>query len=431
MFETMTSLKGLAVWTLCAVMCASQPVDHLPVLKEAPDSVTFKVSDKPSPLILSCVVENAKNIKYIWKKDGDIFEWKSRSDIAQKPDEGTIIIQKPRDEDAGQYQCFAESNFGVATTGVIKVEKLFIDTPKVIPLKHKPVKGKPFKLDCAVPNAYPEPEVQWVLQSANDPSNSKVIIEIEYHITQSPDGNLWFANVTEKDVHTDMKYVCQALTPAADGPVVLAEHYIEDLVENKEENTGELVAQYLSKDMTVQVGKVTMIYCIYGGTPLAYPGWRKNGQTIKDEPQDRVTKYNGTGGKRLLIKDTWLVDEGNYTCFADNEVDKVKEHTVHLTVVSAPVFSKRPQMKITAKQGEEVTINCQILGVPAPEATWTYNAKPLPRTDRISVKQSSVGNSTVADLTINNLEGNDAGYYGCKGYNGNGKVYAETLLYVS
>ncbi|XP_052745830.1 hemolin-like [Bicyclus anynana] len=139
--------------------------------------------------------------------------------------------------------------------------------------------------------------------------------------------------------------------------------------------------------------------------------------------------HNRTSGKRLLIKDTWLEDQGNYTCIVDNGVGQPKQHTMRLTVVSAPEFTKRPE-QASVQPGQDVTLQCQVAGVPAPKVSWTHNTKTLTQNDRIHILQSTQGNFTVADLTIKNVQDSDIGYYGCMGQNPNGEIYTEALVVV-
>lgn len=199
--------------------------------------------------------------RYTWLKDGKPFT--PTSDIVQKDNEGTLVFKKPAKTDQGQYQCLAETNFGTASTRVINVRETYIDVPSVTLKTHKPVEGDVFKLDCAIPNSYPKPEIKWLYQSISDPSISRTILN--YRIMLSPLGDLFFTNITKEDASPLYKYVCVAKSPARDDEVVLAEHVIEDIVPGGPKNA-ELVKLYTSSDMTAKVGEVTMIYCIYGGT---------------------------------------------------------------------------------------------------------------------------------------------------------------------
>lgn len=170
----------------------------------------------------------------------------------------------PQPQDEGKYQCFVETPVGTASTRQISLKKAFINAPKVKTQEHTPVEGKPFKLDCPIPESYPKPKIVWKTQLRSDPS----IIEefLSRRKTVSPDGTLWFSNVTESDVSPSFKYVCFARTPASSEDVVLAEHFLKALVQDKNPKNGELVPQYVSNDMMAKAGDVTMIYCIYGGT---------------------------------------------------------------------------------------------------------------------------------------------------------------------
>ncbi|XP_041968150.1 hemolin-like [Aricia agestis] len=404
-----------------ACLCAAQPVEKLPVLIPLPDEVQYRVGSKP--LILECYASGkVAGVKYSWKRDGKELNWKPTRD-----NEGTLIIREPTKDDEGKYQCFAESDLGIASSRVIDVKRAYIDLEKVVPQKHTPVEGRVYKLECNVPKAYPKPTIIWVRESEN--GEQKPVAS--QRLTVSPEGTLYFSNVTKEDTDEKIKYVCLGETPALDDHAVLAEHYITNVVEDKEPKTNDVIEQYVSKDVVAKIGDVTLLYCIYGGVPLAHPDWFKDGTNVNNSPADRVTRYNKSVGKRLLIKETWLEDEGSYTCSVDNEVGKAQTHTMHLSVVSAPKFTKQPEAMVNVKKGQDVTIPCQVSGIPLPELVWTWNTAPLPQNDRILLHQSNEGNTTVADLTIKNVQENDKGYYGCRGLNENGDVYAETLLYVS
>ncbi|XP_032526188.2 hemolin-like [Danaus plexippus] len=412
---------------VCVAVCsgAKLPLQDAQVLKEAPEEVIFRAG-KPE-LVLECATEDKSQapIRYSWFKNGQLFE--PSGEVSQRDNEGTLVFKNPKKDDEGKYQCFAQTEAGTASTRIINVKLAFIDIPKVTLQNHKPIEGKVYQLDCEIPNSYPKPEIQWIYQSVSDPSISRNILD--KRITLSPNGVLYFSNVTKEDTSADHKYVCVAKTPAHDGDVILAEHVMEDVQPSSGSNS-ELVLQYVSNDIIGQVGKVTMIYCIYGGTPLAHPDWYKDGKNVNNSPKDRVTRYNRTAGKRLLIKETWLEDEGNYTCIVDNEVGKPQEHTISVRVVSAPEFTKKPEPKDSTVSGRDVTIPCQVAALPVAKITWTYNAKSLPENDKLVISQTTQGNITVADLTIKNVQNSDTGYYGCRATNQHGDIYAETLLIV-
>lgn len=80
--------------------------------------------------------------------------------MSQQPGRGTIVITRPRDEDLGQYQCFAENEHGTATSNSVFVRKAELNTfkdeqPKTVTANE----GDPFKLQCQPPDGWPKPKV--------------------------------------------------------------------------------------------------------------------------------------------------------------------------------------------------------------------------------------------------------------------------------
>ncbi|CAB3262414.1 unnamed protein product [Arctia plantaginis] len=415
----MEILKSCVVLAACIVLCASHPTQSkaLPVLKDQKAEVLFK-DDNYSTAFLECALENSeKDVEYSWYKNGAPFDWKAAGHIAERPGEGSIMFFNPQPQDEGIYQCFAKTSAGTASTRPISLKKAFLNVPKVETKEHTPVFGKPYKLECQIPESYPKPTIVWKTQLRSDPS----IIEgiLNRRITVSPDGNLWFSNVTESDVSPSFKYICVAQSPAVTEDVILAEHFLKSLVENKEPKDGELVPQYLSNDMMAKAGDVTMIYCIYGGTPLGFPDWFKDDKLIEGKPGDRVTDHNRTSGKRLLIKETLLEDQGTYKCEVNNHVGQKQWHSMKLTVVSAPKFVQKPEKQLDVKDTHDIEVPCKVSGLPEPKITWTYNGKPL---------ESHQYKDGV--LPIAKVQKTQTGYYGCKAENEYGLIYAETLVNV-
>ncbi|XP_046975617.1 hemolin-like [Vanessa cardui] len=422
----MFRITNIVTLAVCAVICASQPVEKLPVLKSVPNSEVHIHTPK-TEIVLECVTtEQGSDVKYTWLKDGKPFT--PTGDVIQRENEGTLVFKHPDQSNEGQYQCLAQSQYGVARTRPVTLKKSFMEKPEFTLKKHKPVEGDPFKLDCVIPKAYPKPSISWLRKSLTDDSDVKMVQDQRYTI--SPEGVLYFSNVTKDDTSSDYKYVCVAKSPESGDMVTLAEHILEEVEPNKGPVNNDVVEQYVSQDMTVKAGDFVYLYCIYGGNPLAHPDWFKDGQDVNNGVKDRVTRHNRSVGKRLVIKEAWVSDQGEYTCVVDNEVGKPQRHSMYLTVVSAPQFLRDDIPKMIVKPGEDITIPCIAAGIPAPELSWSYNADELPKNDRIALSRSSQGNTTVSDLTIKGVQKEDMGYYGCKGLNENGDIYKETLLYV-
>ena len=50
--------------------------------------------------------------------------------MLQQPGRGTLVIQTPAEEDLGQYQCFAENEYGTATSNSVFVRKAELNSFK-------------------------------------------------------------------------------------------------------------------------------------------------------------------------------------------------------------------------------------------------------------------------------------------------------------
>lgn len=94
-------------------------------------------------------------------------------------------------------------------------------------------------------------------------------------------------------------------------------------------------------NMQTHLKKSSILNHIPFYSPLAHPDWFFEGKNVNNKPGDRITRHNRTAGKRLLIKDTYLSDQGTYTCIANNEVGKPMNHSIYLKVVGEYGFVKK------------------------------------------------------------------------------------------
>lgn len=108
---------------------------------------------------------------------------------------------------AGQYQCFATNEFGVATSNSVFVRKSDLNSFKEEPaLTLAAQEGSPFSLRCQPPDGWPKPSVYWMMQ--NSGGSLKSINSSR--MTVDPEGTLWFSNVTRADTSDDFVYACSA-----------------------------------------------------------------------------------------------------------------------------------------------------------------------------------------------------------------------------
>lgn len=375
------------------------------------------------PFIIECEAEGEPTPKYRWIKNGKPFQYHSYDNrISQQPGRGTLVVSKPRDEDLGQYQCFAENEWGTATSNSVFLRKAELNSFKEPDKEQYVIKadeGKPFKLTCQPPDGWPKPNVYWMLQG--DQGSLKTINNSR--MTLDPEGNLWFSNVTRDDASIDYGYTCAAKS------VFRNEYKLDRKVFLRVKPTGSTPGQnkhapelqYVSRRNEVALrGKKVELYCIFGGTPLPQILWTKNGQRIPSS--QRVTQDNY--GKTLVIKRASFEDGGSYTCEASNGVGGPRTHTIMLSIQAAPYFTEEPQL-VNAAEGETAEIRCKAEGVPEPSITWIHNGKPIEQAPH-NPRRTVEGNAII----LTNLWKNDTGNYGCNATNSLGYVYKDVYVNV-
>ncbi|XP_046388931.1 neuroglian isoform X2 [Ischnura elegans] len=418
---------GTLILILVSLIVSAQSIGQSPprIVKQPPsDELLFQVAvqqnENDKPFIIECEAEGEPAPKYRWIKNGKNFNWQTYDErISQQPGRGTLVITSPRDEDIGQYQCFAENEWGIATSNSVFVRKAELNSFKEEqPITLTAEEGKPFKLTCNPPDGWPKPNVYWLIQN----SDGGIKSINNSRMTLDPEGNLCFSNVTQADASDDFTYACSATS------VFRNEYKLGNRVNLQVLSTGvsasqnrhQPVAQYLSRKNEIALrGKKVEIYCIYGGTPLPQIRWSKQGGAL---PPERTTQ--GNYGKTLIIKHVNFEDAGTYGCEASNGVGEAKSHAVSLTVLAAPYFTVVPQVALAAEE-EEVTFRCEASGEPKPQISWIYNGKPIeqaPPNPRRKVTPNSI--------TIERLEKKDTGNYGCNATNSLGYVYRDVYVNV-
>lgn len=354
-------------------------------------------------------------------KNGKKFDWQTYDDrMSQQPGRGTIVITRPRGEDLGQYQCFAENEHGVATSNSVFVRKSELNTfkdeqPKTLSASE----GEPFKLQCQPPDGWPKPSVYWLIQMEDGGiksiNNSRMTLD--------PEGNLHFSNVTRFDSSDGFHYACAA-TSVFRNEYKLGNYVYLDVVQtgiSPTQNRFPPTLQYVSRKNEVALhGKRVELFCIYGGTPLPQTIWSKDGRPI--HWNDRLTQ--GNYGKSLVIRHAEFEDAGSYTCEVSNGVGNAQSYSIHLMVNAVPYFTIEPEMQ-TGAEDESVEFKCEASGVPEPVIKWVHNGKPIaesPPNPRRIVSTNSI--------VINGLLKEDTGNYGCNATNSLGYVYKDVYLNV-
>ncbi|CRL00919.1 CLUMA_CG014272, isoform A [Clunio marinus] len=358
--------------------------------------------------------------RYRWIKNGKHFDFTAYDDrITQQPGRGTLTITKPRDEDLGQYQCFAENEHGIATSNSVFVRKSELNNFKDEAIHTlEAQEGSPFQLKCQPPDGWPKPSVYWMIQTTS--GGIKTINNSR--MTLDPEGNLWFSNVTRFDASDDSYYACSAASTFRN-EYKLGNRVLLKVIpaSNAAQNRYQPTRQYVSRRNEVALrGQKIEIFCIYGGTPLPQTIWTKDGRPIAWS--DRITQ--GNYGKSLIIRHTALEDRGSYTCDVSNGAGQPQSSSINLEIKAIPYFTKEPEPQNAAEE-ETVVFECEAKGIPEPAIKWIHNGKPIeqaPQNPRRTVLKNKI--------IIKNLLKSDTGNYGCNATNALGYVYKDVYVNV-
>ncbi|XP_050520545.1 neuroglian isoform X2 [Daktulosphaira vitifoliae] len=392
-----------------------------PIVDELLFQVATQQNENDKPFIIDCEAEGEPAPEYYWMKNGKDYKWQTYDDrISQQPGRGSLTVTSPRDEDFGQYQCFAKNPWGIATSKSIMVVKAELNSFKDEPEAFlEAQEGEPFKLSCHPPTGWPKPNVYWLIQNTDGGirsiNNSRMTLD--------PEGNLWFSNVTRFDNSDGFTYTCAATS------VFRSEYKLGNPVnlnviqaagtalQNKYPPTQQYVTR---RNEVALLGKKVELFCIYGGTPLPETIWLKDGKQI--QPNERVT--TGNYGKSLVIRKVLLEDRGKYTCEVSNGVGSPQSYNIELDVMAIPYFTVTPEI-VQGAEGETAIIKCEAKGNPEPTIKWIHNGRPLAEAPP-NIRRSVTANS----ITISPLVKNDTGNYGCNATNALGYVYKDVYINV-
>ncbi|KAM3958602.1 neuroglian-like [Aphomia sociella] len=419
---TIKLLSILAVLSQAAALLTSPPKI---VKQPTQEELLFQVAlpgETDKPFIIECEAEGEPAPKYRWVKNGKPFEYTSYDNrISQQPGRGTLVVSKPRDEDLGQYKCFAENEWGTATSNSVFVRKAELNSFKETDGQQMITaeEGKPFKLTCEPPDGHPSPKVYWMLQG--DQGQLKTINNSR--MTLDPEGNLWFSNVTRYDASSNYAYTCAAKS------IFRNEYKLGNKVYLDVKPTGispalnkhEPVRQYTTRRVEKGLkGKRVELYCIFGGTPLPLIVWKKDGSHILSSQSITQDNY----GKTLVIKSPRYEDQGTYTCEVSNGVGSAQSYSIQLNIEAAPFFTVEPEIQNKA-EGETAEIRCEADGTPSPQITWIHNGAPIEQAPPNPRRQVGTNSIIITDLVKK-----DTGNYGCNATNSIGYVYKDIYVNV-
>ncbi|XP_033728727.1 myosin light chain kinase, smooth muscle-like isoform X3 [Pecten maximus] len=191
----------------------------------------------------------------------------------------------------------------------------------------------------------------------------------------------------------------------------------------------------LEPEIMVAIGDDVKLVCIIDDA-LDRVHWEKDGKKMPGDSRTKIVQESD-GTQQLELSKAVPSDDGIYTCVAKTTSgETVKTETkLHVTEkkIQSTAICEETKPKFTSqlrdiycKDGEEVTLECEVTGLPRPQMTWHKDKREI--LDSQDFQISTIGNK--CRLTIAEVFPEDEGRYICKAVNSLGEATASCQLLV-
>uniref|UniRef100_A0A3B4VLH3 Neuronal cell adhesion molecule n=1 Tax=Seriola dumerili TaxID=41447 RepID=A0A3B4VLH3_SERDU len=349
------------------------------------------IIDPRENIIIHCEAKGKPHPSFSWTRNGIHYDIDQDPNVAMKPHSGTLVVDISRekaDHYEGVYQCTARNKHGTAVSHNIVVRQS--RSPLWSKEKIKPIvvqEGVSLVLPCRPPAGLPPPIIFWM-------DNNFQRLPQSARVSQSLNGDLYFANVLREDSRND--YICYARFPHtqtiqqkqpitvkvlnldAINDTMAAFYNDTDLFKDpvEERKPTFLIPSGPSSSKMVLRGQVLEIECIAEGLPTPDLSWTK---VSGDFPAKRTFFLHYQ--KTLRIVNVSESDAGEYRCTARNRHGSV-HHTIRVTVKGAPPCWRGAPRNLVLAPGENGVLTCRASGTPKPSVTWAMNGIPIENSPR-------------------------------------------------
>nr|XP_019570128.1 PREDICTED: matrix-remodeling-associated protein 5 [Rhinolophus sinicus] len=314
---------------------------------------------------------------------------------------GTLYIRNLAPKDSGRYECVAANVVGSARRTIQLTVQRAAANARITgtsPQRTNVHYGGTLRLDCSA-SGDPWPRILWRLPSKR---MIDALLSFDTRVKVFANGTLVVKSVTDKDAGD---YLCVARNKVGDDFVVLKVNVVMKpaKIEHKEEN-----------DHRVFYGSDLKVDCVATGLPNPEIFWSlPDGSLVNsfmqsDDSGGRTKRYVVFNNGTLYFNEVGMREEGDYTCFAENQVGK-DEMTVRVKVVTEPAAIRNKTYSVVhVPYGDVVTVACEAKGEPTPRVTW------LSPTNRL-IPTSSEKYQIYQDgtLLIQKAQRSDSGNYTC------------------
>ncbi|XP_058997342.1 hemicentin-2 [Mustela lutreola] len=363
-------------------------VGHAPRLMELPRDVTVELGKSA---LLACRASGRPPPKVTWRRGDGQPLGPGRGSRTGQPDSGVLFFESVVPEDQAQYVCEAQNMFGK-----VRAEAQLVVTGHVPPQiassasTVRVLERQPVSLPCIILAGRPFPERRWLRASLPLPPGSR-------HSVRA-DGSLHLDRALQEDAG---RYSCVVTNTAG------SQHRDVDLVVQVPPRIQPTATHHVTNE-----GVPASLPCVASGVPTPTITWTKETNVLNSGGLHYNVSKDGT----LVIVRPSPQDAGAYVCTATNAVG-FSSQEMRLSVNTEPRIrvngshDAEEPLRVTAKAGEEVTLDCEAQGSPPPLVTWTKDFLPVPSvTDRHRLLPSG-------SLRLAQAQVSDSGLYRCMASN--------------
>ncbi|KAJ2944823.1 hypothetical protein O0L34_g1715 [Tuta absoluta] len=174
------------------------------------------------------------------------------------------------------------------------------------------------------------------------------------------------------------------------------------------------------QNTSLLLGRSGHISCSANGYPQPQTHWLK--KDVVSETWRPVLEVAGGGvlslsNGSLIFDSVALSDAGLYTCHVENGVGDALSKTIWISV-NKPVTFDIVSRNMTAKLGQQVSIECQAKGDDPIRIMWTKNGKAInPLTQRVKISEVKTEDGLTNILELLQTETADGALYQCRAGN--------------
>ncbi|XP_053542916.1 hemicentin-1 isoform X1 [Ictalurus punctatus] len=370
---------------------------------------SIRGSDEVSPLTVTvgglvtllCESSGIPPPSLTWKKNGS--ELKADSRVRVLSGGRQLQITSAERSDAASYTCQASSVTGTAVKeySLQVYVRPSISSPGNGKGEVTVVRGGDITLQCEA-DGVPRPAITWLKDGRPLGTGSGVQI--------LSDGRL--VRIRDARVEHTGRYTCVAVNVAGQD-------------ESKHDVTVHVPASISgntrrTENMTVVVRNPAALMCEASGIPLPVITWLKDGRPISTSGSVRVI----SGGRSLRLMHAAAEDAGRYTCIVSNTAGEDRKNFDLDVLVPPSIVNDGGLQDVRVKEGQNITLTCEVTGNPVPEITWLKDGQSVLGEERLQVMSHG------RFLHINDAQVVDTGRYSCLASNSAGDRSAHFNLNV-